>query len=167
MCLWVSGSVYVCVWGTGWGFPYIIAQSRKKETVPYQFLLSLDFLFSLPLYNKKLHSDSDNWINISINCNMQFEGSGGEWIMLCRIIVFHWWSLCSCGGTEEFLKCFLTVERGHLVFHTKAFWPFKLPCSWKSSETGVVCPWSNLQTFVFAVQLGIFLFLTFQNFQYP
>lgn len=88
----------------------IIAQSRNNVCYPF-FCWALDFSPSRLLFNKKLPSNSNNWINTSINCNMQFKGLGGDWIMFCRFIILRWWILYCCKGTEEFLKRVLTAER--------------------------------------------------------
>lgn len=89
--------------------------------------------------------------------------------MFCRLIILHWWILCCCRGTKEFLKCVLTGKRSLSLSHSGplALPPLTPPTPFsKGSETGAVCPWPILQTFVFAGQLGIFLSLTFQKFQH-
>lgn len=137
----------VSVWEEqGEFFPISLHNQEKMCSV--HFCSALAFSPSRLLYNEKLHSDSDNWINTSINCNMQFEGSGGDWIMFCRIIILHLWSLFCHRGTKEFFKCVLTAERSFSLLHNDGTLALWLTHTLKSSETGAVCPWSVLQTFV-------------------
>lgn len=128
MCVWYENSrmrfsLYHCT------------IKKKKKKVHYLFLPSLDFWPSMLLYNKKNCSDSDNRINTSINCNMQFEGSGGDWIMLCKIIIPCQWSLCCCEGTEELWKCVLPAKRS-LCLSLNGILALQLARRLKSSEIG-------------------------------
>lgn len=129
----------MCVWyeNSRMRFSLYHCTIKKKKKVHYLFLPSLDFWPSMLLYNKKNCSDSDNRINTSINCNMQFEGSGGDWIMLCKIIIPCQWSLCCCEGTEELWKCVLPAKRS-LCLSLNGILALQLARRLKSSEIGAL-----------------------------
>lgn len=136
-------------------FPISLHNQDKMHII--HFCWALDFSPSRFLFNEKLHNNSNNWINTSINCNMQFEGSEGDWIMFGRFIILHWWILCYCRRTKKFLKCVLIAEGSYSHSHSGILALSPTPAPRERKQ--VLSEWWRLQTFLLAGQPGIFLFL--------